>query len=223
MKPLYLYADETGNLDLDGKVDARGGGASTYFGFGTALFEGDHGRRLLEGLHLRAAVTASGVRLNRGFHACDDSNKTRNQMFQLVRDQAPRIDATFLYKANIRPDVREKGEDYLYKIAWYLHFKFLAQYVIPQGAKVYVVVAEFGVKARRLAAEKALADVCRQFNLDMDLCVWPASTSWGLQVADYSLWALQRHHEGKKCSWFEPCIRPSARPVFFPWGRAEKE
>lgn len=33
---VYLYADETGNLDYEGSPNPQGGGASTYFGFGTA-------------------------------------------------------------------------------------------------------------------------------------------------------------------------------------------
>ena len=37
---VYLYADETGNLDYGGATKQ---GASPYFGFGTAVFIGDHG------------------------------------------------------------------------------------------------------------------------------------------------------------------------------------
>ena len=55
---IFMYADETGNLDYEGVPDARGGGASTYFGFGTAVFQHDHGGHLLEALMLRARLEA---------------------------------------------------------------------------------------------------------------------------------------------------------------------
>src|SRR5690606_34063444 len=117
---VYLYADETGNLDYAG---AGKQGASAYFGFGTAVYTGDHGAQLMEGLRLRAQVTGNGVTLKRGFHAVDDSNQTRGEMFGVIGSQAPRFDTTFLRKAGAYPGVRAAGEMRLYKMAWYLHFK----------------------------------------------------------------------------------------------------
>nr|DAU54435.1 MAG TPA: hypothetical protein [Caudoviricetes sp.] len=29
----------------------------------------------------------------------------------------------------------------------------------------------------------------------------------------------QRHLEGKKCTWFDPCIKPSLASLFTPWGQ----
>ncbi len=43
-----MYADETGNMDMSGSP-----GASLYFGFGTAVFGGEHGRQVWDGLRLR--------------------------------------------------------------------------------------------------------------------------------------------------------------------------
>jgi hypothetical protein len=99
MGDVFLYADETGNLDYGG---AGKRGATTYFGFGTAVFYGDHGRQLMEGLRLRVQVTAAGVSLTRGFHAVDDSRQTRDAMYTLIGNQAPRFDTTFLLKSAVR-------------------------------------------------------------------------------------------------------------------------
>lgn len=38
---VYMYADETGNLDYD-----VAGGGSKYFGIGTATWTGEHGPHL---------------------------------------------------------------------------------------------------------------------------------------------------------------------------------
>lgn len=85
---VYLYADETGNLDYEGSPNPQGGGASTYFGFGTATFQTDnHGEDLLGGLHLRAKGAKAGIKLTKGFHACDDSHKTRSEMFAEIQNK----------------------------------------------------------------------------------------------------------------------------------------
>lgn len=219
---IYLYADETGNLDYKGSPNPKGGGASTYFGFGTATFDtARHGDDLIEGLHLRASRSKEGISLARGFHAVDDSAKTRNEMFSLIKSQAPRFDTTFLYKANAYPYVKADGPLRLYKMAWFLHLKKIALQVSRPDDELYVVVAEFGTKQIRKAASESVAEVCDQINRNITLCVWTAQSSWGLQVADYGLWAVQRHLEGKKCTWFEPCIKPTLSTLFTPWGRPE--
>lgn len=214
-----MYADETGNLDYEGSPNPQGGGASTYFGFGTATFTDGHAEGLLSGLHLRAQLSAQGLNLPKGFHVCDDSTRTRNQMFKVVEQQVPRCDATFLYKANAYDSIRSEGPLRLYKMAWWLHLKKVALEVAGPDDELYVIAAEFGTKGTLRAVQEALAEVCSQLDRKITLCVWRSPTSWGLQVADYGLWAVQRSLEGKKCTWYEPCIKPTLRRCFFPWGR----
>lgn len=214
-RDVYLYADESGNLDYGGSGKR---GATEYFGFGTAVFHDDHGAELMEGLRLRAAVTARGISLPRGFHAVDDSHMTRDQMFAVIADQAPRFDATFLLKPNAYDWVRAMGEMRLYKLAWYLHFKAIALQVSDPADNLFVVAGTFGTKARKAQAEMALADVCGQINRNITLCVWESATSWGLQVADYALWAVHRDLLGRPCQWFTDSIQPTLATVFTPWG-----
>lgn len=73
MGNVYIYADETGNLDYGTKP-----GASPYFGFGTAVFRFEHPEALWGGLSLRASLAAGqngrpGVALPKGFHAVQDT------------------------------------------------------------------------------------------------------------------------------------------------------
>lgn len=220
MARIYLYADETGNLDYDGKPDPSGGGASSYFGFGTATFTDNHSANLLDGLHLRADVTKQGLELPNGFHACNDSAHTRNEMFAAIARQAPRFDVTFLAKSKAYDPIKADGSMRLYKMAWWLHIKEIALRVAGPDDELFVIAAEFGTKRTRRVAESALRDVCDQVDRNITLCIWKAPTSWGLQVADYGLWATQRKLEGKKCTWFDPCIKPTLETEFFPWGRA---
>ena len=215
MADVYLYADETGNLDFDG---ASKQGGSAYFGFGTAMFQEDHGEYLWRGLRLRASLERDSVNLPKGFHAVHDSNRTRAQMFEELAAQAPRIDATLLLKANAYDYVRRAGEMRLYKMAWYLHFKEIAIQVSKPGDTLYVVVSSLSTKARQTQASLALQDVCAQIERQVVLCIWDAGTSWGLQVADYALWAIQRRADGGSGTWWEDYVKASTVTTFFPWG-----
>jgi hypothetical protein len=211
-----MYADETGNMDL-----AKSPGASLYFGFGTAVFAGEHGKEIWEGLRLRCDLERRGVNLPRGLHAKDDSHATREEVFDLIGRQMPRLDATFLCKSRAHPSIRERPH-WLYKLAWYSHFRELLPHVSRPGDTIYVIVATFATNRRLTNAREALADVCGEFAADREivLCVWDAQSAWGIQVADYSLWAVQRILEGRPCKWFEGRIQPNLRSMSLPWGTA---
>lgn len=212
---VFLYADETGNLDYEAGV---GNGESPYFGFGTAAFTGDHGAQLFRGLATRAALSAAGLDLPGGFHAKNDTTLTRQAMFDLIQASAPRFDMTFLCKPNAYQSVKDRGQMYLYKMAWYLHLKEVALRVSSSTDKLYVVAGTFGTKRRATEARQALTDVCHQVNRDITLCVWESASSWGLQVADYGLWAAHRNMVGRSSGWFHDAVEPNIRTSFRPWG-----
>ena len=114
----------------------------------------------MRGLRLRAHVSSKGIRLARGFHAVDDSAETREEVFPLIAELEPRIDTTFLAKAQAYPKVRAKGQIYLYQMAWYLHLKEVALRVAKPADSLYVIAGTFGTKKRRAEAETALHEVC---------------------------------------------------------------
>lgn len=216
MAEVYLYADETGDLDMAGSP-----GSSTYFGFGTAVFRRDHGEELWEGLQLRCSLEERGVRLPKGLHAKNDSRSTRSQAFELIRRQAPRLDTTFLCKQRAYDSIKARGPVYVYKLAWFLHFKEVARQVSNPGDTLYVIVGSLQTHNKRDAIRHALEDVCAQVGRDRTIvpCIWDAQTSWGIQVADYGLWAVQRVLEGRVCPWYEPCVQPLLASKFLPWGK----
>jgi hypothetical protein len=217
---VYIYADETGNLDYDVAKQ----GASEYFGFGTAVFGSDHPDALWGGLELRARLAQgdagrTGVGLPRGFHAVQDTVETKIAMFKEIARQAPRFDTTFLLKRNAHVQVRDAGPMRLYKMAWFLHFKWIAGEVSSPGDTLIVIVASFGTKARQREAESALKDVCHQMGRKFTLCIWDANSSWGIQVADHGLWATQRYLEGRSGTWYADYIEGLNKSMFAPWGR----
>lgn len=218
MTNVYMYADETGNLDYN----VTPGGGSKYFGIGTATWLGDPAEHLWQGERMRFGHAESGVECTKGYHAADDSRPTRNEVYKVIKDQAPRFDTTFLAKANAYPSVRRQGQTYLYQLAWYLHFKEVARQVTARGDTLYVAVATLGTAARRQAFKQAIVNVCQQATPRLRNVVtaqWDSATCWGLQVADYGLWAVQRHVErgDDQYMW---AVQPTLASMFLPWRSA---
>lgn len=212
-----MYADETGNLGYD-----LGRGASTYFGIGTATWHSEHPNHLWQAAQLRFDHAAAGFQFPAGYHAKNDTHPARVDVYQLVSDQAPRVDTTFLLKANAYRSVRDKGDTYLYRMAWYLHFKEIARQVTSPGDNLHVAVATAGTKAKKQAFQDAINEVCAHHappHCSVVVAHWDSGTSWGLQVADYALWAVQRELESGDAKYM-PAVRPTLRSCFLPWGRA---
>lgn len=216
MSDVFVYADETGDLDMSDSP-----GASRYFGFGTAVFPDGHGDVLWEGLRLRCRLEQDGVRVPSGVHAKNDSHRTRGEVYQLIARQRPRFDTTFSLKANAYDRVKAAGQVRLYKLAWYLHFKEIARQVSEAGDTMFVIIGSLKTNNKRQAIRLALEDVCQQMARDRKIvpCIWDAPSAWGLQVADYGLWAVQRTLARRPCSWYQSAVEPTLQSIFTPWGR----
>jgi len=181
MADIYVFADETGDLSYQSE--------NRFFGFGTATFFSPEEINFPEAFKLRCRLEARGLPNIAGFHASVDSNKTRTEVFSLVSAQKPRFDFTFLDKQEAQSQVAEKGETYLYKLAWYLHFKQLANQVGAEVDTIYAISASIKTKAKANSMQFALIDVAAQLNHRKIVPVWwNSNTSWGLQIADYGLW-----------------------------------
>lgn len=217
MTDYYVYVDETGSADYNKK-------SGEYFSVGSVAYEGDHRDPLWRGFQLRADLEARGVHLPTGFHAADDSRATRNEVFEAIKQFPPmRFDATHLLKENAYDSVRKEGKTRLYHLALYIHLKHVLQLLGGVGDRVFVIAGTIHLtKGTAQAAKGALEDVCRQsskLNRPVIPCLWEARTSWGIQVADYCLWALQREIAGKPCQWFPSVVKPLQASDFYPWGR----
>lgn len=217
MADLYLYADETGNMDLDG---AAKDGSSPYFGFGTAIFPGEHGEEIWDGHVLRTALTERGENLRAGFHAKNDLWAARSPMLALIGQQKPRIDTTFLLKEAVPEDVRRRGQEGLYQSAWLAHLTHLCEHAVAPEDHLYAVVATLRLRSKANAARDALDEVCRRMEREITLCHWDASSAWGLQVADYALWAVHRNLVGRDLRDYTTTIQPLVRSISTPWGLA---
>jgi hypothetical protein len=212
LSDLYLYLDETGQLGPSG---------SPYFGLGQAMFRGETGALEWEGTKLRFDLERKGVHLPKGFHAKNDKESTREEVFDLIVKHGPRFDVTLLHKKYLPLGPKraiELDEMALYSLAWKKHFVYQAAYLLRSSDRVFVVAASLSEHPKKqAAATEAIREVLKRYpNLDITLCVWDNPTSWGLQVADYGLWAVQRDLATAYCKHFKK-ISPLLASVYSPW------
>ena len=190
MGRVYVFADEAGNLDFK-----RAPGASRYFILGTVtLTDLDFGNQLLT---LRRELAWQGIALESFFHASEDPQLVRDEVFRALSGANFRFDATLLEKPKTQDHLRKNSERF-YKLAWFLHFKYVAPLIVNAGDELLVIAASLGTRKRRTAIRIGIADVVNQsagWCQNWQVASWPAESDPCLQVADYCTWALQRKYE----------------------------
>lgn len=184
----YVFADEAGNFDF-----SLNQGATRYFVLCTVSADScEVGDDLLR---LRRELGWKGLHLDKVFHASEDPQAVRDEVFELLRQSSFRVDATILEKRKAQPQLR--SERPLYKMAWFLHFKYVAPRVATRSDRLFVVAASLGTKKKKSAFHVAVDDVVHQVAPchSYRVAFWPMESDPCLQVADYCTWAIQRKWE----------------------------
>lgn len=189
MSRVYIFGDESGNFDFRAAPSA-----SRYFMVSTVtVHDCALGSDLLE---LKRRLHWEGYPVNDYFHATEDKQAVRDEVFGLIGRHDFRVDATLLEKCKT---VRHLARDDMrfYKQAWYLHLKHLVPKVLAADDEVFLVAASIATKSKRASAHDALKDVMDQVahHGKYSVAFWPAATDPCLQVADYCCWAIQRKWE----------------------------
>jgi len=140
MADRYVFSDEAGNFDF-----SRNSGASRYFILGTVTANDCRiGDDLLQ---LRRELGWRGMHLDSGFHATEDPQDVRDEVFEVLARGEFRIDVTILEKS--KAQVHLQSERALYKMAWYLHFKHVAPNIATRADRMFVVASSLGTKKKR--------------------------------------------------------------------------
>ena len=185
----YVYADESGNFDF-----SRNRGASQYFILTTVtLDDHDVGNRLTE---LRRELAWEGVEVADGFHATEDLQAVRDEVFGVLQGGTFRVDATIIDKPKTYPSVRS-DEWRFYRYAWSHHMKYVAPRVAGASDELLIIAASIGTKKQQSAVKSAIQDVMSQVSPtpDTQCAVWSAASDTSIQIADYCSWAIQRRWE----------------------------
>ncbi len=187
---IHVFADEAGNFDFSQRRDA-----SRYFILTTvSMTDCTIASALLD---LRRALAWDGQDLTQEFHATEDVQPVRNQVFHVLAHHPFRVDATIFEKRKIQPSLQDGAK--LYKLAWYYHFRNMAPKIVQPNDDLFVVAAALGTKKQRATFHQAVQDVVTQVMITPGVHfrtqAWPAASDPCLQVADYCCWAIQRKWE----------------------------
>lgn len=192
MAHIYVFSDESGNLDF-----RRARGATRWFALGTVtLRDEEPGSLRADLLRLRTELAWRDLGLDSTFHATDDRQAVRDEVFDVLARHPVRADVTLLEKSKAQPHVRADEPTFL-RYAWYYHFKWLVTEVCSAGDQLMVVAAQIGTKRRRRAFRAALEQVVGQiaWHVPHRVAFWPAFSDPCLQSADYCVWAVFRSWE----------------------------
>jgi hypothetical protein len=183
---IYLFVDESGNLDFSPK-------GSRYFILTSVAIEDCSIES--EMLNLRRDLVWEGQEIQDAFHATEELQAIRSEVFKLICRHNLRVDATIFEKARARKNFPRNEE--FYEIAWYLHMQHVASRAAEAHDELHIIGASFATKAKQSLLVRAVnglvSSTLQQANIRT--CCWPASTEPCLQVADYCCWAIQRKWE----------------------------
>lgn len=197
-----------------------GNGVSRYFIIGTVTLQDcEIGNRLLE---LRREMAWEGLLLD-GFHAADDKQPVRDRVFEEISNcDGLRFDATILDK---RKTIEKYRRDPIlfYKLAWYLHFKFVAPRIAGSNDQLLVFASSLLINRKKKAVREAVESVVTQVapTLDYHSAFLASVADPCLQVADYCTWAIQRKYEQLEDDRSHRLIAHLIRTEFEPFRRTK--
>ena len=141
MSRIHLFADEAGNFDF-----SRGRGASRYFILTTVtMSDCSVGDALLD---LRRQLAWEGRDVQGFFHATEDKQQIRDEVFGVLGQHEFRVDATIVEKVKTYPNVRVSDLRF-HKTAWYMHMRNIAPAISSESDELLVVSASLGTRRQR--------------------------------------------------------------------------
>ena len=197
MSRLHIFSDEAGDFAF-----TRNPRASRFFMVCTvALPDCNIGNDLLA---LRRDMVWRGLNVREEFHATEDKNDVREEVYRLIAASDIRVDATLLDKPKAQPHIRS-AEDRFYTDAWFYHFKHVGPRILRGHTEVSVTAAALGTKKGQAAFTEAVNNVLQQTIAKQQWATFfPRSIADPcLQIADYCAWAIQRKWERGDSRWYD--------------------
>lgn len=190
---MAVWGDEAGNLDFDKT-------GSKYF-IVCSIVTPVGGNIAEDMLSMRHGLALQGTELlAEGFHATEDVQAVRDQVFALLASRQIRADASIYRKDRVYDRIRKRPDflDYIYRLAWFLHFEHVLPEVVPKGTRPLIVTATIGTRNKQKLYAQAIRRVVEQSvgTLAQPQCAyWTAASHPLLQAADYYTWAVGVRHE----------------------------
>lgn len=187
----YLFADEAGDF-----VFSRNTRNSRYFIICTVLMQ--HCQVGNELLALRRKMAWDGFDIGPYFHATEDKQPVRDEVFRLFAGHDFKVQATIMEKSKAQPQVKTSRERF-YQYGWLYHAKhgIVRKRLLSPTDEVLVTTASIAGKKEQTAFTAGVRDVFQQV---MPRDQWrtyfcKCESDPCLQITDYCTWAIQRKWE----------------------------
>lgn len=146
-------------------------------------------------LDLRRELIWRGLDVNEEFHASQDRQVVRNEVYNYISQHEFRIDATLLEKRKAPLEISNQ-DNIFYKTAWYHHFNYVGPILLQNHNEALITTASIGTKRKGATFKNAVNEVLEQVVSQQWKSFFPKSISDPcLQIADYCAWAIQRKWE----------------------------
>lgn len=180
---LYLFFDESGNLDFSGK-------GTKFFAFG-CLTTKDPASLLHPLAALRYELLEKGVDLE-FFHAAEDRQSVRNMVFAILAEVGGfEFDAVLIEKSKTPPALHDPPQFYP-RFARDLLSRVFQRF--QSHEPIILVTDRLPIKRKREAVEKALRSFLRNDlgSRPFTIVHHSSAAHLCLQAADYCMWAIYR-------------------------------
>jgi hypothetical protein len=147
-------------------------------------------------LNLRRQLAWEGYPLGHHFHASEDRQVVRDQVFQTICKEDFKIYAQVLEKSKAQPQVRITNARF-YKYGWlYLSEHALPKIIADGATELLITTASIGTNKGQAVFTNAVNDVMQQVAaVDWETFFCPAASDPCLQIVDYCTWAIQKKWE----------------------------
>ena len=191
MPRLFMFADEAGDFNF-----SRAPSASKYFIVCTLSCGSctDLGADLLA---LRRQLIWDKAEVGEFFHATQDKQVVRDEVFKVLQKHDFTVQATIMEKSKALPRIRPTNHRF-YRYGWYYHFKHAAPKITDKITELQITTASVGTNKGQAVFSTAVNDVVQQVlragrTHRTNFCRSIADPC--LQAADYCTWAIQKKWE----------------------------
>lgn len=189
MPALNIFIDESGNFDFSPN-------GTRYFLL-TAVSTTDCDALYSDYFRLRHRIAATGLGLEE-FHATEDRQAVRNQMFDLLQEHVAHgcftVDAVIAQKNKTHPSIQDDAGFYARLLRILLRWVFRHR-ATTEVDKINAWAARIGTRKKRTVFEKAVKSwLANDLNarVPYDVFTLGSASHPMLQVADYCCWALNK-------------------------------
>lgn len=194
-KTLFLYFDESGNFDFGEK-------GTRYF-IMTCIASKRPFNACHELMDVKYNCLESGIMIKK-FHATEDTNATRKEVYSVLEKHVSRYSAYSLYvdKKSLGDGMRDPAMLYS-RVFEKIIEEVFSNETLDGIEKVVAMTDDIPTAAKKRQVEKPIKTALKaralEAGVSFSLEHYPSESDFNLQIADYACWAFKRYKDGH--SW----------------------